>query len=180
VSSRDLSALFEPRGVVIVGASVSPGKLGHAMVESLSSYQGGVSLVNARPTPGMFGSISEAAGSSAATDLAVMCVPASATASAVRESADAGVRAVLVCAGGFAEAGGAGTGYANELADVVADTGIRLLGPNTSGFFVPHASLFASFVPGVREFTPGSVAVVAASGGINHVLSFGLQGKARE
>jgi acetyltransferase len=49
------------------------------------------------------------------------------------------------------------------------------LGPNTSGFFVPSTSLFASFVPGVREFGAGSVAVVAASGGVNHVLSFLLQ-----
>ena len=171
----DLAALFAPRGVVIVGASASPGKLGHAMAESLQSYPGSVRLVNARPGPGMFGSIAEAVDSAAAIDLAVMCVPASVTANAVRKSAEAGVRAALVCAGGFAEVGGAGPGYADDLDDVIAETGIRLLGPNTSGFFVPGDSLFASFVPGVREFGPGSVAVVAASGGINHVLSFGLQ-----
>jgi acyl-CoA synthetase (NDP forming) len=175
VPSPDLTALFEPRGVVIVGASASPGKLGHAMTQSLESYPGRLRLVNPRPGQGMFGSISEAVHSTADIDLAVMCVPASVTANALRESADAGVRAALVCAGGFAEAGGAGAGYARELDEVVADTGIRLLGPNTSGFFVPGSSLFASFVPGVRTFGPGSVAVVAASGGINHVLSFGLQ-----
>jgi acyl-CoA synthetase (NDP forming) len=175
VSALDLTALFEPRGVVIVGASTSPGKLGHAMAQSLESYAGSVRLVNARPSPGMFGSIAEAVSSTADIDLAVMCVPASVTATAVRESADAGVRAALICAGGFAEAGGAGSGYAQDLDAVIAETGIRVLGPNTSGFFVPGDALFASFVPGVREFGSGSVAVVAASGGINHVLSFGLQ-----
>jgi len=175
VSAPDLTALFEPRGVVVVGASTSPGKLGHAMAQSLESYAGSVRLVNARPSPGMFGSIADAVSSTADIDLAVMCVPASVTASAVRESADAGVRAALICAGGFAEAGGAGSGYAQDLDAVIAETGIRVLGPNTSGFFVPGDSLFASFVPGVREFGSGSVAVVAASGGINHVLSFGLQ-----
>ncbi|WP_249353634.1 acetate--CoA ligase family protein [Microbacterium sp. 2FI] len=175
MSALDLTALFEPRGVVIVGASTSPGKLGHAMAQSLESYAGSVRLVNARPSPGMFGSIAEAVSSTADIDLAVMCVPASVTATAVRESADAGVRAALVCAGGFAEAGGAGSGYAQDLDAVIAETGIRVLGPNTSGFFVPGDALFASFVPGVREFGSGSVAVVAASGGINHVLSFGLQ-----
>ena len=175
MTSTDLAALFAPRGVVIVGASASPGKLGHAMAQSLESYPGSVRLVNARPEPGMFGSIAEAVSSAADIDLAVMCVPASVTASAVRESAEAGVRAALVCAGGFAEVGGPGPGYASDLDVVIAETGIRLLGPNTSGFFVPGDSLFASFVPGVREFGPGAVAVVAASGGINHVLSFGLQ-----
>jgi acyl-CoA synthetase (NDP forming) len=174
VSAPELAALFEPRGVVVVGASASPDKLGHAMAQSLESYPGGVVLVNSRPTPGMFGSIAEAADSSSSIDLAVMCVPASVTATALRESADAGVRAALVCAGGFAEAGGLGIDYAHDVDRVVAETGIRVLGPNTSGFFVPSSSLFASFVPGVREFGPGSVAVVAASGGINHVLSFTL------
>jgi len=175
VRSPDLTALFEPRGVVIVGASSSPEKLGNAMARSLESFTGDVELVNARPSPGMFGSVGEAVQSSPDIDLAVMCVPASVTAGALRESAEAGVRAALVCAGGFGEVGGAGVGYARDLDDVIAATGIRLLGPNTSGFFVPGSSLFASFVPGVREFGPGSVAVVAASGGINHVLSFGLE-----
>jgi len=171
----DLAALFEPRSVVVVGASSSPGKLGHAMASSLASFAGAVHLVNSRPSPGMFPSVTEAVAAAGSTvDLAVMCVPASITADALRESASVGVRAALVCAGGFAEAGGAGVGYAADLDDVVDETGIRLLGPNTSGFFVPRASLFASFVPGVREFGPGSVAVVAASGGVNHVLSFQL------
>jgi acetyltransferase len=175
VYSRDLVALFEPRGVVIVGASTSPEKLGHAMARSLESFPGDVRWVNARPAPGMFGSVQEAVSTTNPIDLAVLCIPASATASALRESADAGVGAALVCSGGFAEVGGTGLDYAHAIDQVVSDTGIRVLGPNTSGFFVPGSSLYASFVPGVREFGPGSVAVVAASGGINHVLSFGLQ-----
>jgi acyl-CoA synthetase (NDP forming) len=171
----DLTAIFEPRGVVIVGASSNPEKLGHAMAGSLESFRGGVQLVNTRPSPGMHLSVAEAVSASGTgVDLAILCVPAAFTAAAVRESASAGVRAALVCAGGFAEAGGAGIGYAAELDEVVGETGIRLLGPNTSGFFVPRDSLFASFVPGVRDLGPGSVAVVAASGGVNHVLSFQL------
>ncbi|RWZ59700.1 CoA-binding protein [Labedella populi] len=172
---RDLAPLLEPRGVVVVGASGNPEKLGYAMASSLETFPGEVRLVNSRPTAGMHSSIGEAAAAGAVPDLAVMCVPAMHTASAVRESAEAGVGAALVCAGGFAEAGGVGVDYARDLDTVVAETGIRLLGPNTSGFFVPHASLFASFVPGVRRLGPGSVAVVAASGGVNHVLSFRLE-----
>lgn len=173
--SADLDALFAPRGIVLIGASASPDKLGYAMAQSLASYPGAVQMVNARPVPGMFASVADAVAAGSNIDLAVMCIPAAVTASAVRESADAGVRAALICAGGFAEAGGVGVDYAQALDEVVADTGVRVLGPNTSGFFVPGASLFASFVPGVRTFDTGSVAVVAASGGINHVLSFALQ-----
>jgi acetyltransferase len=175
MSAPSLHELFEPRGVVVVGASSNPEKLGFAMAQSLGLFPGSVQLVNSRPTAGMFGSIGDAvAASDTAVDLAVMCVPAAITATALREAAASGVGAALVCAGGFAEVGGVGADYAAAIDEVVSETGVRVLGPNTSGFFVPGASLYASFVPGVHDVGPGQVAVVAASGGVNHVLSFQL------
>jgi acetyltransferase len=173
---HNLSPLFAPRGIIVVGASSSPEKLGAVMAHSLSSYGAPVELVNSRGENGMHTSIAEAAAAiSGAPDLAVLCVPAAATAQALRDSAANGAKAALVCAGGFAEAGGPGVEYASQVEAAVRETGIRLLGPNTSGFFVPHRNLRASFVPGVAELEPGSVAVVAASGGVNHVLAFHLQ-----
>jgi acyl-CoA synthetase (NDP forming) len=172
-----LTPLFEPAGIVVVGASATPGKLGAAMADSLASYPSPVALVNSRITDGtMYASVAAAAASSPARlDLAVLCVPAPATGQVLRECAASGVRAALVCAGGFSEAGGAGAEFERHVAEAVKDTGIRLLGPNTSGFFVPHRSLRASFVPGVAGLGSGSVAVVAASGGVNHVLAFHLE-----
>lgn len=174
---HNLSALFEPAGIVVVGASASPGKLGAAMAESLAPFPSPVALVNSRNADGtMYSSVAEAAAASPAPlDLAVLCVPAAVTGQALRDCAASGVKAALVCAGGFSEAGEPGVVFEREVVDAVRDTGIRLLGPNTSGFFVPHRSLRASFVPGVAELSEGSVAVVAASGGVNHVLAFQLE-----
>jgi acetate---CoA ligase (ADP-forming) len=173
---HNLAPLFAPRGIIVVGASSSPEKLGAVMAQSLSNYPAAVELVNSRGEKGMHTSIAEAAAAiPAGPDLAVLCVPAAATAQALRDSAANGVKAALVCAGGFAEAGGPGIDFAHQVEAAVRDTGIRLLGPNTSGFFVPHRTLRASFVPGVAALDPGSVAVVAASGGVNHVLAFHLQ-----
>lgn len=173
---HSLTPLFAPRGIIVVGASSSPEKLGAVMARSLSNYPGPVELVNSRGENGMHTSIADAAAAiPGGPDLAVLCVPAAATAQALRDSAGNGAKAALVCAGGFAEAGGPGVEFAHQVEAAVRDTGIRLLGPNTSGFFVPHRNLRASFVPGVAELEPGSVAVVAASGGVNHVLAFHLQ-----
>lgn len=174
---HNLSALFEPAGVVVVGASASPGKLGAAMAESLAPFPSPVALVNSRNADGtMHSSVAAAvAASPAPLDLAVLCVPAAVTGQALRDCAASGVKAALVCAGGFAEAGESGAVFERQVVEAVKDTGIRLLGPNTSGFFVPHRSLRASFVPGVAELSQGSVAVVAASGGVNHVLAFQLE-----
>lgn len=166
----DLTALFAPRGVAVVGASRNPGKLGAVLARSLRGFGGHVALVNSRDDA-MHGSV-RAAAASGPVDLAIICVPAAACADVLADAADAGVRAAVVCGGGFAEAGGAGVAYQHALAEVVAATGIRLLGPNTSGFLAPHAGLAASFVAGVTRVRPGRIAVVAASGGVNHALAF--------
>jgi acetyltransferase len=175
-----LKALFEPRGIAVIGASASPGKLGAAMARSLESFAGPVLLVNSRrpdPDAGMHPSVAAAVEATGATvDLAVLCVPASATAGALAEAAAAGAGAALVCAGGFAEAGGRGLAYQADVATVVADTGIRLLGPNTSGFLAPGRGLVASFVPGAAGISAGNVSLVAGSGGIQHALAFLLAG----
>ncbi|MEW6472135.1 MAG: acetate--CoA ligase family protein [Actinomycetota bacterium] len=171
-----LQALFEPRGIAVIGASASPGKLGAAMARSLESFPGPLLLVNDRrpdPAAGVHRSVAEAVDATGATiDLAVLCVPAPATAGALADAAAAGVRAALVCAGGFAEAGGPGAAYQADVAAVVAETGLRLLGPNTSGFLAPGRDLVASFVPGAGTIPAGSVSMVAGSGGILHAVAF--------
>jgi acetyltransferase len=180
VGGTGLETLFQPRGIAVIGASASPGKLGAAMARSLATFPGPVLLVNDRrpdPAAGLHRSVADAVDATGApVDLAVLCVPASATAGALAEAAAAGVRAALVCAGGFAEAGGAGLAHQADVAAVVADTGLRLLGPNTSGFLAPGRQLVASFVPGADTVPAGTVSLVAGSGGILHALAFLLAG----
>ncbi|MFC5236120.1 acetate--CoA ligase family protein [Pseudonocardia zijingensis] len=173
MSRTGLDALFAPKGIAVVGASRSPGKLGATLARSLRGFAekgGHLALVNSRDDT-MYPSVRAAAGAGP-VDLAMVCVPAAACAGVLAEAADAGARAAVVCGGGFAEAGGPGVGHQEELAAVVAATGLRLLGPNTSGFLAPRAGVTASFVPGVAQVRPGRVAVVAASGGVNHALAF--------
>jgi acetate---CoA ligase (ADP-forming) len=168
-----LAALFAPRGIAVIGASRTPGKLGAVLARSLSGFAAGgghLALVNPRDD-GLYPTV-RAAAADGPVDLAIICLPAAACPAALAEAAAAGAAAAVVCGGGFAEAGGPGRGYQEKLAAVAAETGIRLLGPNTSGFLVPRAQLTVSFVPGVTDVRPGSVAVVAASGGVNHALAF--------
>ncbi|WP_405962110.1 acetate--CoA ligase family protein [Streptomyces sp. NBC_00723] len=173
-----LDALFAPRAIAVLGASATPGKLGAAMADSLASFPGPVMKVNSgqpHQDRGFFRTVGEAATAHGVTpDLVVSCIPAAVTADALREAAAVGARAALVCAGGFAEAGREGALHQQALAEVARDTGIRVLGPNTSGFLAPHRRLTASFVPGAPDLEPGPVAVVAASGGVNHALAFAL------
>jgi acetyltransferase len=177
-----LSPLFTPRGILVLGASSSPDKLGAVMSRSLSASGVPLALVNPRAeVSGFVASVAEGARQimeeGGQPDLAVLCVPAAATPHALTECAEAGVRAALVCAGGFGETGEP-NGFALDEAvhASIAASGLRLLGPNTSGFFAPARSLIASFVPGAHELPAGDVAVVASSGGVNHLLSYRLAG----
>jgi acyl-CoA synthetase (NDP forming) len=154
-----------------VGASRDTAKLGAVMARSLSGFPGPVALVNPRDG-GMAPSVAAAVAAYGPIDLALLCVPAAVSASALAEAAVGGVRAAVVCGGGFAEAGAEGERHQEALARVAAETGVRVLGPNTSGFLVPGRGLTASFVPGVATVPAGRVAVVAASGGVNHALAF--------
>lgn len=169
---NDLGPLFDPRGIAVVGASRNPGKLGAAMARSLSGFGGFLAPVNARDDT-MYPSVGAAA-AAGPVDLALLCVPAAACADVLAEAAAAGVGAAVVCGGGFAEAGGDGIEHQRRLGAIARHSGIRLLGPNTSGFLAPHTRLTASFVPGAHRVAPGAVAVVAASGGVNHALAFAL------
>jgi acetate---CoA ligase (ADP-forming) len=173
--SSDLASLFNPRGIAVVGASRSAGKLGAVLARSLGGFAaagGHLALVNPRDTS-MHRSVGAAA-EHGPIDLVMLCVPAAACAPALAEAAAAGAGAAVICGGGFAEAGGAGVGHQRDVAQVITGTGIRVLGPNTSGFLAPHANVTASFVPGAGHVPAGSVAVVAASGGVNHALAFML------
>jgi acetate---CoA ligase (ADP-forming) len=168
-----LAPLFAPRGIAVVGASRNQGKLGAALARSLRGFAergGHLALVNARDST-MYDSVATAA-DAGPVDLAMICLPAAACPQILAEAAAAGAGAAVICGGGFAEAGDVGAALQRDLADVVANTGIRLLGPNTSGFLAPPAGLSASFVPGVVSIPAGHIAIVAASGGVNHALAF--------
>jgi acetate---CoA ligase (ADP-forming) len=169
-----LDRLFAPRGIAVVGASASPEKAGHAMLRALADFDGWVVGINPRadgPILGrpVFASLSEAP---PPIDLAIVCVPPAGVPDAIADAARAGVGAAVVCTGGMAEAGGAGVGLQRRAADAAAASGLRMLGPNTSGFLVPRRRLFASFVPAAAEIPAGPVGVVAQSGGVCHALAF--------
>ncbi len=171
-----LHRLFDPTSIAVVGASSSPSKLGSVMLDAVSRSSGDTRTVfgiNAKSDDGSFLPSLHAATEvhGHALDLAVLCVPAAATPDAVRDAADCGVGAAVICSGGFAEAGADGVALQEQLAEISSTTGIRLLGPNTSGFFRPTGAT-VSFVPTVEHIAAGPVAVVAASGGMNHALSF--------
>jgi acetate---CoA ligase (ADP-forming) len=184
--AADMEALFRPSSIAVVGASASAGKAGNAMVRSLLGFRGRLHLVN--PRGGEIegrAAVPSLAAIAGPVDLAVLVLRAENVPAALEECGRAGVRAAIVCSGGFAEADrhqsvppsagdgeGAGRSLQDEALAVARRYGVRLLGPNTSGYMNPLDGVLANFVPDVTTLEPGPVAIVASSGGVNLAACF--------
>jgi len=172
-----LDSLLKPTGVVVVGASQDPAKAGNALLRNLEAFPGLVQgLGRASGTVHGRTVVDSPDALDDRIDLAIVAVPSAAVPAALKELDQRGVRAAIICSGGFAETGSPeGVALQFEVDRIRKRNGMRILGPNTSGVALPPIGLHASFVPAVTELTPGSIAVVAQSGGVAHATALALQ-----
>jgi acetyltransferase len=163
-SLTSLNPIFKPKSVAVIGASTSPGKLGHDILANLKNggFPGPLYPINPKAEEilglPVYKSVAE---TPAPPELAVVVIPARIVASTLEQCAAAGVKAAIVITGGFAEAGPDGERLQDELAQVVRQTGLRVVGPNCQGVNMPHQHLCASW-PLIT--TRGKIAFASQSG----------------
>jgi len=172
---EQLSHLFEPKSLAVVGASNQKVKWGYIVPANIitGGYRGEFYPVNPKETEildrPVFKSIKDVPGE---VDLAVVTVPANHVNGVVRECVEKGVRTCVVISGGFSEMGGDGERMEKELTAIVSGTGMRLVGPNTMGVYSAPVCLHA-LMPPVRP-VPGKIAFAAQSGNLGtQMLSLG-------
>ncbi len=171
-TSGQFRALFEPRGVIVAGASTHPGKFGFVCLHNILSagYEGRVFATN-RDGARVLGidclrSVDEVP--DGAADLVFICTPASTNPDLLRSCARKGVRAAFVASAGYAEAGEEGRAAEAELVALADELGILLAGPNGQGVVSPPSKLCAQIV---APYPPaGHIGVASQSG--NFVSSF--------
>ena len=98
-----------------------------------------------------------------AVDLAVIILPASANPQAIRDCAARGIKAVVLAAGGFSEVDEKGEELQEDLVRAVRETGMRVLGPNTSGHTSTPANFTSSFFP-LGRIPRGKISYIAQTG----------------
>ena len=173
MSGRDLAPLFEPRGVVVVGASSHPGKFGFVALHNILSqgYEGGVYATN-REGGTILGietvrSIDDLP-VGAPVDLAFVCTPAAANLELLEACARRGIGAAFITSAGYGEAGEQGRAAEHELVARAAELGILVAGPNGQGVVSTPVRLCAQIVAPAPP--PGRIGVASQSG--NFVSSF--------
>ena len=159
---------FNPKGVVIVGASADPAKLGWSIAHNMlrSGYPGSIHFVNLKGGE-LFGRpiYRSAAEVPDPVDLAVLIVPAAATPAALTEAAGRGIRAVIISSGGFREAGPEGAALESECLEIARKHKMRLIGPNCIGLIDNHLPLDTSFVT-LPPPPKGDLALISQSGAV--------------
>ena len=163
--ARDLTALFNPSSVAIVGASNNPAKYGNWLAARALRDRAlrQPYLIN-RTSPQVLGEPTAASLTEVALpiDLAVVAVPAAAFFGAVEDAITARVKAIVAITAGLGETGGQAQHDQAALVRRLRQAGISLLGPNRLGVLDNTTGLDAT----VNEFPPGTVSVVSQSGNL--------------
>ncbi len=165
--NQSLDPILRPQSIALIGASRQPNTIGWHILDNLlkHGFQGPIYPVNPHATAIHSVPAYKAIGSvPGPVDLAVIAVPKEHVVNVVRECVDAKVKGLVVISAGFKEVGGAGIERERELRDVVASSGIRMVGPNCLGVIntEPGVRMNATFAPNMPP--PGPVGFISQSG----------------
>jgi acetyl coenzyme A synthetase (ADP forming)-like protein len=163
-----LEALFNPSSIAVVGASRDPSKVGYQILNNLRrSYRGKIYPVNpkAREILG-FKVYPNLRSIPDQVDLAVIAVPAPIVPRVAEEAGEKGVKVLIVISAGFKEVGPEGARLERQLVEIVRRYGMRLLGPNVVGIYVPSTGVNTTFLDPQRQSFPGPgpIAFLSQSG----------------
>ncbi|MCJ7696536.1 MAG: acetate--CoA ligase family protein [Anaerolineaceae bacterium] len=160
-----LTGLLKPKSVAVVGASSTPGKIGHTVVKNLieSGFKGGIYPVN----PGADEILGlkcypEITDIHDPVDAAVITVPAKFVLEVTKQCGEKGVKGLLIISSGFSEVGK--IELEEEIVRVAHSYGMRVLGPNIVGTLSNSDNLNASFAPFLP--LPGKASLVSQSGAL--------------
>lgn len=152
--------------MAIVGASANPEKRGHQVVAALlaSGFGGSIYPINPRGGDLLGLDVIESIEALPETpDLAYIARPAAAVPDAVAACGRRGIRGAIVPAVGFRESDGDGVKLEARLLAAARESGIRVIGPNTSGVLNTHTGLH---MVGGEPLPPGGLGILTQSGNI--------------
>jgi acetyltransferase len=166
MSVRHLKYLFQPRSVVVIGASSRPQGVGTTVWANLlaGGFAGQVLAVNPKYTALQGQPVyRDVASLPIAPDLAVICTPPATIPGLIGELGKKGCRAAIVLTAGLGQQTlPSGETLLVAMLKAAKPYLLRILGPNCVGLLVPGIGLNASFAH--TDAAPGQLAFVSQSG----------------
>ncbi len=156
--------------MAVIGASPNSRKRGYQAVRALQRAGFGAPIYPVHPGGGELLGLPVATAIDrlpAVPDLAFVVTRAASVPAIIELCGEVGVRAAIVPAVGFKESGPEGDALEREIAAVAKRTGIRVVGPNTSGVLNTATGLN---LVGADRVPVGRLAIVAQSGNVGLAL----------
>lgn len=172
LDAPDLTPLFDPESVAVVGASPDSFYAGN-LIDNLLAYGFEGSLYPVNPKRDevwgrtCYDDIDDVPET---VDLVVVSVPREYVVSVVRSAGERGVPVALVVAAGFSEADDEGAALEADLASAADEAGIRVVGPNCIGVMSARGATLTATCS--REPKPGSIGLVSQSGALAFTTFF--------
>ena len=184
-----LESLLSPQTIAVLGASRTPGKVGHEVIANLinGGYQGTIVPVNPKADQVLgrkcYHDLKDFPGR---VDLGIVVVPLEAVKGAIQSAIDAKAKAVVIITAGFKEVGPEGAALEREITELCRANSVRLMGPNCIGIINTSHKMNATFAPMMPP--SGRISVISQSGalcvaildlamnlkmGLGKVISFG-------
>lgn len=162
----NIKKFMEPRSVVFIGISSEVGKSTLNVFDNLIQigFKGKIYLVNPN--------IQELLGQkvfpdltaiSEDIDLAVVMTPRHKVPKVVEQCSKKGIPSVLIISQGFIEADEEGRALQSSIDQIIRETGVRVLGPNSIGVINNFFPFTTSIIPVKKEESP--IAFITQSGG---------------
>lgn len=171
-----LDAIFSPQSVAVVGASTTPGKVGHDIFANIlrGNFTGTLypvnpharSVLSVRAYPNIL-DIPDP------VELAIIILPPQPALETVKDAVKKKVQGIVIVSAGFREVGKEGLSIENQIVSICKDAGVRVVGPNCLGVINPQPSvcLNASFSTHMPK--PGNISFISQSGALcTAVLDF--------
>jgi acyl-CoA synthetase (NDP forming) len=163
---NDMTAVLQPRSIAVIGASTDPSKTGHVLFKNIlvNGFPGKVYPINPNATevlgvkayPNILAVPDE-------IDLVFFLLPGKFIPTLFQDCKKKGVKAASIISAGFAEVGEEGAKQQKILSDLIQETGVRCLGPNSIGFINLDHQLVASFIL-FENWQDGSISLAGQSG----------------
>ncbi|MHA1922524.1 MAG: CoA-binding protein, partial [Candidatus Heimdallarchaeota archaeon] len=162
--TTDLRPFFNPKSLVLVGASERPGSIGGMLASHLieGEFKGELYFTNIKRDT-IFDHKCYPNLEALPTDpeLAVIAIPSRFVPAELENCAKRNIHHVIVLSGGFSEVGN--KDLEEELISVAKKHDIRIIGPNCAGIVSTHTNMVAAME---NNYIKGGLSIISQSGAL--------------
>ncbi|MDD5739028.1 MAG: CoA-binding protein [Candidatus Pacebacteria bacterium] len=159
--------IFNPQSVALIGATDRRGSVGFGIAKNLLFGKSQRKIFFVNPSKKKIlnqKTVASILDIKQKIDLAVIAVPSRFVKGVILECVQANVGSCIIISSGFAELSKEGAILQKEIAELLRENNIPLVGPNCLGVINPTAKLNASFAPETPK--PGAIAFLSQSGAL--------------